>query len=100
MSVIGPAWAGPRPGGKARIHDADDPVWIEVETALELGLRIVPVLVEGTPMPEAGDLPPSLARLATRNAVTIDPGRDFDVHTGRLIAALAPHRGTAYGRSP
>lgn len=89
VPVIGPGWTGPQPGGRARIHEADDPVRIEIETALGLGLRIVPVLVEGTAMPYAAALPPSIAGLSALNAVVVDPGRDFDVHIGRLITALS-----------
>ena len=41
----------------------DDPVRIEVEAALALGKRTVPVVVGGASLPATSSLPPSLAPL-------------------------------------
>jgi len=85
--IVGPRWTGPRDGG-ARICDGDDPVRVEIETTLSLGVPVCPVLVDGAAMPTAGELPETLARFPYLNATEIDAGRDFDHHAGRLIAAL------------
>jgi hypothetical protein len=87
LAVVGPAWLGAS-GGHTRMHDDDDPVRAEIEAALAAGTPLCPVLVDGAKMPSAADLPESLARFPYLNATTVDTGRDFDHHAGRLIAAL------------
>ena len=82
--VIGRRWLGIRRGGESRINDANDPVRIEVATALRNGVRILPVLVEGATMPKASVLPPDLVPLTTLNALDVSSGKDFDTHIDRL----------------
>lgn len=94
LVVIGPRWAGPRGAARARIFDADDPVRVEVETALTHGVRVLPILVEGAMMPSASALPESLRPLATLNAARVDGGVDFHAHMSRLehvVDALVGH---------
>jgi hypothetical protein len=88
MVVIGRRWVGSAKQGSARIHDEADPVRIEVETALQRGIAVIPVLVGDTKMPVASQLPPSLKDFAFRNAVRVDSGQDFDHHTDRLLRAM------------
>lgn len=74
LAMIGPAWMTPR------LDQPDDYVRLEVEAALARGIRVVPVLVGGATMPQADQLPPSLAPLARRNAVTLTgPGWQDEV---------------------
>ena len=87
VAVVGPGWTGVRTGA-ARIGEADDPVRVEIESALSAAIPIVPVRVGGALMPEAAELPASLARFPYLNAIVVDAGADFDHHVGRLIAAL------------
>src|SRR5262249_55265305 len=63
-------------------------VRIEVESALERDLPVIPILIDRTRMPGEADLPPSLARLAYRNAIELDQGRDFHPHVDRLIRGI------------
>ena len=63
IAVIGPKWLGGR-GKDARINANNDPVRIELETALQQRMRIIPVLVSGATMPRASDLPQSLRGFA------------------------------------
>jgi branched-chain amino acid transport system substrate-binding protein len=86
--VIGRRWAGERDDGSLRIRDETDPVRLEIETALEKGIPIVPVLVDGAVMPKATDLPDSLRDFSFRNAADVDTGRDFHPHLDRLIRSL------------
>lgn len=88
LALIGPHWRGMREDGRARIAEVDDPVRVEIETALAAKIPIVPILVGGATMPVAGDLPNSIRPLAFLNAATIDSGRDFSVHMSRLIDEL------------
>jgi len=62
--LIGDEWLGRRDGAPPRIQDPDDWVRREVSTMLRRSdVIVVPVLVEGAPLPTVDDLPPDLARL-------------------------------------
>src|SRR4051812_42022751 len=89
IAIIGPEWTG---GAKdlsnRRIDDPTDFVRLEVASALENGIPIIPVLVNNTPMPEAKSLPAELEGLAFRNGLALDTGIDFHHHADRLIAGI------------
>lgn len=89
LAVIGADWTGQRDGESARIDDPDDPVRLEVEMAHQLGVPVIPVLVDNATMPGRELLPESLLWLEPLNAAPIDPGRNFDVDVDRLIEAVA-----------
>jgi hypothetical protein len=88
LAVIGPRWLGPRENAPNRIYDADDPVAIEVQSALAQSIPIIPVLVDGARMPGRVDLPENLSEFASINAATVDVGRDFRQHMDRLRRAI------------
>ncbi len=85
--VVGPDWCG-RSDGRTRIQEKTDHVRKEVEVVLERKLPIVPVLVGHAVMPSAEELPATLLDFSYRNAVPLSPGRDFNVHIGRLFEAI------------
>ena len=85
LAVVGPQWAGARTAAAPRIFDERDWVRIEIEEALKKNVPVIPVLVDGVSMPRAEDLPPSLRGLLTQHACPVNSGRDFNVHTRRLI---------------
>jgi|GEM_PF-3473492 len=87
VALMGEQWRGETAAG-ARILDERDPVRVEIEAALEGGIALVPVLVDGAIMPAAEALPASISALSYRNAVALSTGRDFDQHVRRLIAAI------------
>ena len=64
--------------------------WVEVEiaTAIQLDLPIIPVLLDGTMMPAAQQLPKELRTLAYRAATQVHSGADFDAHMARLISGV------------
>jgi hypothetical protein len=86
IAIIGPRWLGE--GNHQRIHDQNDFVRFEIETALQRSIPVVPLLVEGATMPRPDQLPETLRDLAFYNAAEVDSGRDFRVHTQRLIESL------------
>jgi hypothetical protein len=88
LVVVGPKWLGAGKSGPDRIHDEADPVRVEVETALRNGLAIIPVLIGSRKMPSPNQLPESLKEFVYLNAVTVDPGVDFDHHMQRLITNI------------
>jgi len=74
--VIGREWLTIKnAAGHRRLDDAADYVRLEVESALARKIRVIPVLVQDAPMPRAEELPPSLARLARRNAIELSDAR-------------------------
>jgi hypothetical protein len=56
----------------------------EIALALQSGARVVPVLLDGTPMPTADDLPEPLKPLASRHALGLSNGR-WDDDVARLM---------------
>lgn len=106
LVVIGPGWLNMTgPGGRRRLDDPDDPVRLEIETALRHGVELLPVLVDDARMPGEHELPASLAELAIRNAVRIRSDTfDRDVaeviqDVDGLVAAAFPERRPASGET-
>jgi hypothetical protein len=100
IAVIGLQWLGPTKSGRPRIFEKSDPVRVEIDTALQRQMHVIPVLVEGAKMPTDGELPESLKEFAFRNAIEIDPGRDFSVHMDRLIRATDQIGNSAKANAP
>ena len=90
MAMIGPGWIDVRDEtGSRRLDNPNDWVRIELETALATpGLQIVPVLINGAPMPKEDMLPESLRRLVKLNAAVVRRDPDFHKDMDKLIAAL------------
>jgi TIR domain len=88
LAVIGPDWLGEGADGRSRLQEDNDPVRVEIETALNEKLRVIPVLVDGAIMPSAAALPDSLKNFSFLNAAPIDVGRDFHPHVARLIQSI------------
>ncbi len=84
LAVIGPRWQELL---ATRDDDPDDFVQIEIRAALEMGIRVIPVLVGGAEIPKADLLPEPIRRLARRNAVGLRPER-FKADCQGLIASL------------
>jgi hypothetical protein len=74
--------------GRRRLDDPSDFVRLEISTALQRGITVIPVLVGGSEMPAARDLPGPIERMAYLNACEIYD-RIFDESVSRLIAILS-----------
>src|SRR5215210_761834 len=61
LALIGERWLTAEHAGNRRLDDENDYVRVEIEAALERGILVVPVLLEGTRMPTRAELPESLA---------------------------------------
>ncbi|WP_207538270.1 TIR domain-containing protein [Sabulicella rubraurantiaca] len=87
LAVIGPNWlSGPDPKNRRIMHDGDY-VRLELATALDRKLRVIPVLVGGAQMPGPDDLPESIRSLSRRNAAELSDRRwDYDI--GRLVEVI------------
>jgi TIR domain/Sulfatase-modifying factor enzyme 1 len=58
LAIIGPGWLGARDeDGRRRLDNPHDFVRIEIAAALKRDIPVVPILVDGTPVPEARQLP-------------------------------------------
>ena len=88
IAVIGKNWnSSADKDNRRRLDDPDDFVRIEIEAALQRGIRVIPVLVDGATMPSREDLPDSLQKLRRRQAIEISHNR-FDSDVERLTHAL------------
>jgi tetratricopeptide (TPR) repeat protein len=90
IAVIGREWlsaSDPAGTGARRIDDPADLVRLEIASALEREIAVIPVLVQGARMPRRADLPENLKGLANRNALEVSDGR-FRTDITPLIEAL------------
>jgi hypothetical protein len=88
IAVIGKQWlSSVNEQGQVRLADPEDFVHLEIRTALDRKVRVIPALVGGARMPRTQDLPSPLAGLARRHAIEIS---DVSFHdsVARLIEAL------------
>ena len=89
LALIGPGWIDVRDPatGRRRLENPSDFVRIEIGEALKRDIPVVPVLLDGAPMPEAALLPDDLKELADRQAEFV-AYRTFDADVHRLIRKL------------
>jgi hypothetical protein len=89
LAIIGASWLSSGPsGGKSRLHDPTDFLRIEIESALEQGISVVPVLVQGASMPKPLDLPSALSDLAYIQGTKVRQDPDFHRDMDSLIGGL------------
>ena len=88
VAVIGKSWNQTSTSGSERLSDPRDHLRIEIESALERRIPVIPVLVDGAAMPDEKDLPPSLARLAYYNGISVRPDPDFHHDADRLLRGI------------
>lgn len=89
LAIIGNKWVQIKDeNGVRRLDKPDDWVRVEVSKALEQGVYVIPVLVEGAIMPSASELPEDIKSLARRNAAKVRNDPDFDIDIERLCAAI------------
>jgi hypothetical protein len=85
LVLIGPNWLEPGFGPEqSRLWEPQDFVRLEIETALECGSPMVPVLINGARMPDSAALPPSILPLRGRHGFAVRPDPDFRSDVGRL----------------
>ncbi len=91
LAVLGRDWLELKDAsGQRRLDDETDFVRLEIASALQRDIPVVPVLVRGARMPRAEQLPADLRELAYRNAVELTHARwKSDVRV--LIQALRPY---------
>ena len=86
--VIGPDWTTMKDeNGRTRLDDINDFVRLEVSTALERNIRVIPVLVGGAKMPTENQLPDNLKSLQRRQSHELSDLR-WDYDSDQLIKAI------------
>jgi hypothetical protein len=89
LAVIGRRWLEiTDSSGGRRLDNPEDFVRIEIETAMQRKVPVMPILVQGAEMPSAQQLPESLAPFAYRQALHVRPNPDFNTDMGRVARAL------------
>ena len=85
--VVGRNWLN-------QLKEAQDTARIELESALQRGIPIIPVLVDGAIMPDASELPESLQNFACCRPTEVGSGRDFEFGMMQLTLAVSQFAGS------
>jgi hypothetical protein len=89
LVVLGPKWlSAEATSGTRRLDQPNDPVRLEIETALQRNIPIFPLLVQQASVPGERELPPSLAQLSYQNAFAVRAGADFARDMERVSATI------------
>jgi hypothetical protein len=68
IALIGQQWLTvTNAQGRRRLDDPEDFVRLEIQTALERNIRVIPALIRGATTPTSPELPEALTRLARLN---------------------------------
>jgi hypothetical protein len=88
LAVIGPNWLNARDeDGNRRLDNPHDFVRIEIGAALQRNIPVIPILLDGTKVPKANQLPKELEELSLRNGLDIRHA-SFHNDVDRLIRGL------------
>jgi hypothetical protein len=88
LAVIGKEWAGAGEAGGRRIDDPADFVRVEIASAIQRDIPVIPLLVNRAVMPRPEQLPAEIVDLAYRNGMPIRHDPDFRGDVARLCKDL------------
>jgi hypothetical protein len=98
LALVGPGWlTATDDHGRRRLDEPGDYVRFEIRTALEQGVRVIPVLVDGAVLPRQQQLPTDLQKLARLSALEMSYAR-FDYDEARLVAVIGSMLAAAVAR--
>jgi len=88
IAIIGKTWLNITDNiGFRRLDNPEDFVRLEIATALERNILVIPVLIQGAKMPDSRELPETLVKLGRRHALEFtSDGWEHEV--GGLIQTL------------
>jgi hypothetical protein len=89
LVVIGPRWLTISEGRQRRLDNPDDLVRFEVETALQRGIPVTPVIVDGGEMPHSDQLPEPLRPLPNHHGIILSQPPGIDRKFGKLMTQIA-----------
>jgi len=88
LLLIDPGWLGATtPDGQRCLNDLHDPVRVALREALGASLRVLPLLLDGAPMPRSADLPQDVQMLVRRASLTLR-SEQLDADLLPVIATL------------
>jgi hypothetical protein len=88
LALIGPNWLDVRDEeGNRRLDNPADSLRIEIATALQRDIPVIPILLDGAKIPKAGQLPKDLEELSLRNGLDIRLA-SFQADMDKLIRGL------------
>ena len=89
IALVGPNWIGRDPSGNHILNETDW-VRIEIESALNKKIPLIPLLIDGSRMPKPEDLPDVLKNFVFRQSAALD--RDnFRAQMDKLISSIDQH---------
>lgn len=89
LAIIGRTWVTvTETGSNRRLDNPNDLVRIEIESALNRDIPVIPVLLDGVIMPKQTQLPSSLQLLARRNGISVGHDPRFHSDVTRLIKGI------------
>jgi formylglycine-generating enzyme required for sulfatase activity len=98
LLLIDPGWlSASTPDGQRCLDDLHDPVRLALREALGASLRVLPLLLDGAPMPRSADLPQDVQMLVRRHAMSLRSeqlGSDLAPVIATLQRLLEPGFGT------
>lgn len=89
IPIIGRTWLTTDAAGGRRIDDERDFVRNEIVGALETGMAVLPVLVDGAQMPDEHELPSALARLPRIRAHELRTDVYWESSEAKLVEQVA-----------
>ena len=91
LAIVGRRWINATDGsGRRRLDDPCDFVRIELEAALNRGIPLIPLWVDGAQVPGPHDLPDSLSRIREQQGIEVR-NASFDSDVRRLVKAIEWH---------
>lgn len=88
LVIIGRDWLDIRDNGERRLDNPNDIVRLEIETALDRRIPVIPVLVRGADIPAKAELPLVLKPLTTLAGMVIKPDPSFYDDVRRLTKQI------------
>lgn len=93
LVIMGRTWLTlSGPDGQPRLWASDDVVAYEIANALQRGIRVIPVRVQGTALPRADALPATLRTLVAFNDHEVRSGTAFERDVTALIDVACGRR--------
>ena len=88
LAVIGDRWLNITNQNGRRLDDPTDFVRLEVQTALNRKMPLIPLLIRGAKMPTEAELPDGLKELAFRNGIAVRNDPDYPNDIAKLISSI------------
>ena len=90
LAIVGPGWLRTEDAdGRMRLANPEDYVRLELQTALEQRIKLIPVLVGGAHMPSSHELPEGLQGFADFQAFELSDRR-WEYDLAKLVALIRP----------